>query len=205
MEQLSFLPASLPSDLAMLRDSLNEMITKICLDQSIDTNFVSVEERRQKADDNTSKVIGYSVWILEPMNLNKSDRVFSIVPKNTVKTKRFEVEIRYDRQAWLPIPADFIEKITETKKKDGDDVYITKKYFLFSSLDSPNIYSFLYQTLQMALKGFKPSERFGCCEKYVECSNAKKCLHNNPFYSRCCWYRQNLEAGKIYYGVNKNI
>lgn len=48
------------------------------------------------------------------------------------------------------------------------------------------------------------SKWFGCCAKYVECSDALCCLEN-PEYSKFCFYRQNLESGKIFYGKNKNI
>lgn len=49
------------------------------------------------------------------------------------------------------------------------------------------------------------SSSFGCCSKYNECSNAKICLHENPFYSLGCIYRSHLENGEIFYGVNRNV
>lgn len=202
MEQLTFLSGALASDLPSLKKFLNDMILKICSEQNVDTSFIAIDERNQK-----EKVIGYSVWILEPLDLHKSDRVFSITPKNTSKTKRFEIELRYDRKDWLTIPDTFAEKITEVKNTDKEtgDVYITKKYSLYVPLNNTEIYTFLYDMLFKAVKDFKPSERFGCCDKNVECSNALKCLHDNAFYARSCWYRINLEAGRIFYGENRNI
>ncbi|MCR5145153.1 MAG: 3'-5' exoribonuclease [Lachnospiraceae bacterium] len=46
---------------------------------------------------------------------------------------------------------------------------------------------------------------FGCCSKYEQCSNAKRCLHENKLYSKACAYRKNLEMGRIFYGKNRNI
>ena len=46
---------------------------------------------------------------------------------------------------------------------------------------------------------------FGCCSRYEECSNAKKCIHPDPKFALACWYRYNLLDGKIFYGKNKNI
>lgn len=46
---------------------------------------------------------------------------------------------------------------------------------------------------------------FGCCSKYVECSNARYCIHDDLAYATACQYRKNLEKGKIFYGLNKNI
>ncbi len=49
------------------------------------------------------------------------------------------------------------------------------------------------------------ADPIGCCSKYVQCSDAKKCLCEDIEIKLSCYYRQNLEAGKIFYGVNKNI
>ena len=47
-------------------------------------------------------------------------------------------------------------------------------------------------------------ERFGCCDRYITCSDAKECLSKNEFYSLGCYYRTNLERGRIFYGKNRN-
>ena len=46
---------------------------------------------------------------------------------------------------------------------------------------------------------------FGCCGRYEQCSDAKKCLHPDPKFALGCWYQQNLLEGKIFYGKNKNV
>ena len=48
-------------------------------------------------------------------------------------------------------------------------------------------------------------QSFGCCDKYIQCSDALKCIHEDLLYSTSCMYRKNLENGKIFYGKNKNI
>lgn len=46
---------------------------------------------------------------------------------------------------------------------------------------------------------------FGCCNDFRRCSDARRCLKaDDPDY-RGCLYRKNLEAGRIFYGNNKNI
>lgn len=45
---------------------------------------------------------------------------------------------------------------------------------------------------------------FGCCSRYVECSDAMKCIHPDASLSFSCQYRQNLLKGRIFYGKNKN-
>lgn len=46
---------------------------------------------------------------------------------------------------------------------------------------------------------------FGCCSRYMECSDAMACLHPDPKFAICCWYQQNLSEGKVFYGKNKTI
>lgn len=48
-------------------------------------------------------------------------------------------------------------------------------------------------------------EAFGCCSRYERCSDERKCVHDDLAYATACQYRSNLEAGKIFYGKNKNI
>lgn len=48
-------------------------------------------------------------------------------------------------------------------------------------------------------------EWFGCCGKYEKCSDALKCLDPDPEYGKRCYYKQNLDQGKVFYGKNRNI
>lgn len=48
-------------------------------------------------------------------------------------------------------------------------------------------------------------ESFGCCHRYVECSDALKCLHPDFLTSLACSYKKNLDKGRVFYGKNKNI
>lgn len=49
-----------------------------------------------------------------------------------------------------------------------------------------------------------PVERFGCCNDFERCSDALACLHKDSKRHVGCVYRRNLEAGRIFYGKNKN-
>jgi len=48
-------------------------------------------------------------------------------------------------------------------------------------------------------------ESFGCCHRYEACSDERKCLHPNVMTAQACTYKRNLDAGRIFYGKNKNI
>lgn len=75
----------------------------------------------------------------------------------------------------------------------------------FSELDlffaSPSAKDII-QTIYLDVFRF---DAFGCCARYEECSDLKKCIHPDIIYATACQYRSNLEAGKIFYGKNKNI
>lgn len=48
----------------------------------------------------------------------------------------------------------------------------------------------------------EPVESFGCCSRYLECSDKKKCIHPDLKFAKGCNYKVNLEKGKIFYGKN---
>lgn len=48
-------------------------------------------------------------------------------------------------------------------------------------------------------------DSFGCCSRYVTCSDALKCIHPNPLIAAGCQYKKNLEQGRVFYGKNKTI
>ena len=48
------------------------------------------------------------------------------------------------------------------------------------------------------------SDTFGCCNDFERCSDAKECIHKSDRFYNGCMYRTNLEAGRIFYGKNKN-
>ena len=65
--------------------------------------------------------------------------------------------------------------------------------------------SLSYRLCEIAVKSLPAGEGFGCCHLYEQCSDAKKCIQPNGLFSLACYYRKNLEQGKIFYGINKNI
>ncbi|MCI5545371.1 MAG: hypothetical protein MR399_00270 [Clostridiales bacterium] len=48
-------------------------------------------------------------------------------------------------------------------------------------------------------------EPFGCCNDHVRCSDAGHCLHLDDEEYWGCYYRKNLEAGRIFYGEKSNL
>lgn len=46
---------------------------------------------------------------------------------------------------------------------------------------------------------------FSCCHLYMQCSDAKQCVHQDKSFAFGCFYRKQLLHGKIFYGANRNI
>lgn len=44
-----------------------------------------------------------------------------------------------------------------------------------------------------------------CCSRYMECSDAKTCVHPDKVFALDCGYRKILNSGRIFYGKNRNI
>jgi hypothetical protein len=50
----------------------------------------------------------------------------------------------------------------------------------------------------------EPVESFGCCSRYNDCSDEKKCIHPDQKLSKGCIYKSNLDNGRIFYGKNQS-
>lgn len=49
------------------------------------------------------------------------------------------------------------------------------------------------------------SDKFGCCNDFLICSDVGYCIKAKDLFYMGCLYRKNLEAGRIFYGKNKTI
>lgn len=175
-QQLTFFNDTIAPE--SLKDEINSIILKVCGSQEVDTKYVACREIKN----------GYSVWIREPIDLKDTYRAFSIAVKNKTNPV-YAVEIIHKRMHSVPVPEDVsFDKV--------------QKSTIFFPLNHVALRQYLTDVLAYSLEHFEPSEKFGCCGKYVECSDARKCLHNNTFYARACYYRKNLEADRIFYGKN---
>lgn len=65
---------------------------------------------------------------------------------------------------------------------------------------------YVQKVMDYALANYKSkASPFGCCDKFNKCSDLKHCVHDNLLFSKACIYRSNLDAGRIFYGKNRNI
>lgn len=136
-------------------------------------------------------------------NINKNNSISfmafnNILLKITFQKEKMFIEIR----KLACIDLDKLSKEFSEIKYKEDELYI-KLYINdveeINKIDCElkEIYNYLYLN--------EPVDSFGCCSRYVECSDALKCVSPYKKLARGCQYRKNLEAGRIFYGKNRNV
>lgn len=172
------------------KETIHKELTKICEEISKENDLKSSPFEISKSIRNSEEVASHidavSVTIASAFSLRISLR------------KKTPYRIEYNKQLdeYITLPDSF----TKGEQKSLPDIL----YFDAEEL-SELTYTVCKAILQQALEHYEPSEFFGCCGKYEQCSNSRKCLHEDLFYSKACYYRKNLESGRIFYGENRNI
>lgn len=190
--QLSFIDSNEAPNVS-IHDVIAEIVERNCTELNIDRKYIKISETTS----------GISVWILEPVDNKKSDRIFGISCKTSSKNPRYEVSIKHQREKNVPIPYDGEKNYIKIKQKDNDGKeYYAKKLVIYFPINSSTVFQYLDDIFKFQLKAFEPAEKFGCCGQYLRCSNAKQCVHRDTFYAKACYYKRNLESGHIFFGKN---
>ena len=155
-------------------------------------------------------LISHSICIWEPdypSTLNErpgpNKIVVTIVPSK-VKSRPDNLDLKLretqegDLHYYLPEDAEILSQ-TKSEKAAGTIRIRIKK-------SSTMLTEYLYHNTIYCLQGYvSKASRFGACSRFIECSDAKRCVHENKLYSKACMYRDNLDQGRIFYGKNRNI
>lgn len=171
------------------------------LEKTISEKELPEKSLRMRKNKNR-KVDSYSILISEPPYPLGSERLGGeqSVMKISLKSKSYDIDVllRVFENIALPDCATYKEL-----KKIGDNPQHVSVSF---PTDITDFYSYVESVLLYRLAHYHTAEAsFGCCSQFIQCSDAKKCLHENKLYSTACIYRRNLESGRIFYGENRNI
>lgn len=80
------------------------------------------------------------------------------------------------------------------------------RYDVLVRLDSEELIPYIERLMRYRLTQYKSKEpTYGCCHLYEKCSDAKKCISKEKIYATVCAYKKNLDAGRIFYGRNRNV
>lgn len=139
-------------------------------------------------------------------------KLFKLTP-NKSKNKIIGYSIYLDTSLMAKINTDLtiisahkriISKLVDTNKENIKEISNPIGFLQYKCDENESGEAFLEHVLQTYVENYIPQERFGCCHRYVECSDARECTAPDKYHARGCYYRENLEKGKIFYGKNAN-
>lgn len=173
----------------ILFEKLENMIKNVKIDNF---NIYDVCEKKEKLKLND-----------EYKNDTFSYKIFEnniLLKYNTMKKISDFIEIRYINEN---IYDRIKNKMENVQYKEGD-------LYIRISIDNIDQLDILEKEIQdifieMFLQYMNTAESFGCCSRYEECSDEKHCVQNDVRLRCSCMYKKNLDAGRIFYGKNKNV
>jgi len=120
-----------------------------------------------------------------------------------VNLTAFRLHLR-GNQHYIALPTVFSDLLLDSfpvKKVPSDPKFIR---ILVDEVHPIYFYrDFLVQVIGETVNRY-PKE-WDCCSRYLECSDAKKCVHPDKNFALKCGYRKILRSGRVFYGENRNI
>lgn len=193
-----------------LLDEIQEYGKKVAAEFGFPAYFFSIEKKSPKSG------VNYPVFLTEiPFPYDETNGREKMVANSIARIEemgersrnhdRVYVYVNYATYSQVKPPEEAVVKELTKDDNKGESAEVTG-YDVYLSLYDGTAADYLKKIIRYRIENFTPSmPSFGCCDKYTACSDAKKCLHGNPFYFLSCQYRKNLLTGKIFYGKNKNI
>lgn len=183
-------------------EKVQDVIDKIINTHDLPANSIHLYSNTSSRGTNAGKETSRSICIFEPSYPPKNG-ITEVLGKNftimNIKSKKddvVELFIRNKQFESIDVPETAILK---TLKSDKDFQRLNFK------VNDEHIYKFIKQNILYCLANYESSSSFGCCSMFIECSDARRCVHENKIYSMGCKYRANLESGRIFYGKNRNV
>lgn len=178
------------------QEKLLSILEKIITEKELPAKGLRLRENKNMNTDS------YSVLISEPPYPVGSERLGGeqSIMKIALKTNGYDIDILQSVYHSITCPPNTTYK---ELKKTGN----TPQHIIISFMtDDSDFYDYIQAVILYRLAHYRTAEStFSCCSRFNQCSDAKKCIHENKLYSTACTYRKNLEAGRIFYGKNKNI
>ena len=192
------------------KQEVRDMLAGLIKEYELPPGSLYLKENYSNSEKKKGEISSYAVSIWEPdypaipnEKLGQNKIVVTIQP-STVKSRPDDIVFLIrdiqegDLHSYLPEDAELLLQ-TKTDVESGTMKVRMNAY-------SPNIADYVRVHTEYCLAGYvSKAARFGCCSHFIECSDAKKCVHENKLYSKACIYRDSLDKGRIFYGKNRNI
>ena len=175
---------------------LNTLFETIITDRELPEHCIHLYSNiSRKTDEEISK----SICIYEPdypptktVDLNNLGK--NLIVLNLRSGDFLEMLMRPEQLKYVPLPESAHVKVDKTSA-----------HIYFDWNDS-EIFPYIKKIILDRLSKYRSkASSFGCCSSFMECSDAKHCVHENKLYSTACTYRKHLDSGEIFYGNNRNV
>ncbi len=178
-----------------------DILQTVIAEEDLPANCLYLSSNISHGGDRKGQEINKSICVHEPdyplgsHNVNRIGKndTFAKIDQSQKDSIQFQIQNRFLSEIVIPSSAE----IKKTKLEKFSNIVF--------SLDDNSIYQFVKSVVLTGLKYYESNSSFSCCSQFTRCSDEKKCVHENKLYSKGCKYRKNLEAGRIFYGKNKNI
>jgi len=147
----------------------------------------------------------------EILSLNQLDNESIVLSKNisdySVKFKSSIIfKVKEGKNDYICVKKNFQGDVFARYSRDICRISASFVFIPFCAINNfDENFSDLLLIITQKILGNYNNDEFGCCHRYIDCSDAKKCVHPNKLESLGCMYKRNLEKGLIFYGRNKNI
>ena len=133
-------------------------------------------------------------------NYNNNQKYgFSVLFNNTLIVRFNAIEYS------VVVNKTYVNMVIQYHGSDIKDVKSPQNSIKATFSSQYDVVNFIHELIPCFVEDYPPTERFGCCHRYVECSDTGKCTAPDLFHAKGCYYKENLEKGKIFYGKNVNI
>lgn len=195
-----------PENVGRFEQKVNDLLHDIITTEELPENSLYLSSNRSHKGDKRGQEISKSICVNEPDYPPNSHNVDRIGKNDTFVQIEYKTYSKKDSEFVLMVKDRLLcnveipdDAITNKPQSLGD---FTKVLFPF---DSTSIYDFIKSIVMQGLANYESTSSFACCSQFERCSDEKKCVHINKLYSKGCMYRANLEAGRIFYGKNRNV
>ena len=181
------------------KDSIQKMLDEMVVEYELPEQSLYLKANTGRTSEN---ITSYSVSIYEPEY--PSNKRSKVITKNqtvlNIRERRDAIELIIGKTQFGDIDAPPEDAQVKLLQSDNDNVHVI---FAKGSLE---LVSYIKANTKYSLANYESkASSFGCCSMFNECSDAKKCVHENKLYSKACMYRRHLDDGRIFYGKNRNI
>ena len=190
-----------------LLSDLQNLAVELVAHNELPERGIIVTKKFGEGQKNKGEVISYQIFINEPGYPEAKDEERTTVLLLTIKNPQTK---KWDGHVEIGIPNFILKKCglpTESilSSQNQNDIECGRQRFKVP-ISSEDLIDWIRKVIQSRLDNYvSAADPFGCCSLFEKCSDARKCIHKNRLYSTACAYRVNLEAGRIFYGKNRNI